>query len=131
RAAALARQAMNLAILGATGSIGTSTLDVVARHPERYQVYALSAQNSADALLALCRVYRPGYAVLAGARPDAKLAAELRGHGTELLVGPDGLEQVGTGGRCDVVMGGIAGAGGLAWTLAAARAGKRVLLANK
>ncbi|HSU75566.1 MAG TPA: 1-deoxy-D-xylulose-5-phosphate reductoisomerase, partial [Burkholderiales bacterium] len=122
---------MNLAILGATGSIGTSTLDVVARHPERYQVYALSAQNSADALLALCRVYRPRYAVLAGARPDAKLAAEFRGHGTELLFGAGALEQVATDRRCDVVMAAIVGAAGLASTLAAARAGKRVLLANK
>jgi 1-deoxy-D-xylulose-5-phosphate reductoisomerase len=122
---------MNLAILGATGSIGTSTLDVVARHPERYQVYALSAQNSADALLALCRVYRPRYAVLAGARADAKLAAEFRGHGTELLFGAGALEQVATDRRCDVVMAAIVGAAGLASTLAAARAGKRVLLANK
>ncbi len=122
---------LNLAILGATGSIGTSTLDVVTRHRDRYRVFALSAQGSADALLALCRVHQPRYAVLAGARPEAKRVAEFRRHGTELLFGAQALEQVATDSRCDVVMAAIVGAAGLASTLAAARAGKRVLLANK
>ncbi len=122
---------MNLAILGATGSIGSSTLDVAARHRDRYQIYALSAQNSADALLALCAHHRPRYAVLAGVRPDAKLAERFRSYGSELLFGAAALEQVATDSRCDVVMAAIVGAAGLASTLAAARAGKRVLLANK
>ena len=122
---------MNLALLGATGSIGTSTLDVVARHPERYRVFALAAHSSAEALLALCRAHRPPYAVLAGHAPSARLAAAFREHGTELLFGARALEQVVTDSRCDVVMAAIVGAAGLASTLAAARAGKRVLLANK
>jgi 1-deoxy-D-xylulose-5-phosphate reductoisomerase len=122
---------LNLAILGATGSIGSSTLDVVARHPDRYRVFALCAHNSEDALLALCRTHRPPYAVLAGAAPNSKLAAPFAQCGTELLFGAAALEQVATDSRCDVVMAAIVGAAGLASTLAAARAGKRVLLANK
>ncbi|MFN2644838.1 MAG: 1-deoxy-D-xylulose-5-phosphate reductoisomerase [Burkholderiales bacterium] len=122
---------MNLAILGATGSIGTSTLDVVARHPERYRVYALAAHSSVDALLALCRTHRAPYAVLAGLTPSAKLASAFREVGSELLFGSEGLEQVALDSRCDMVMAAIVGAAGLPSTLAAARSGKRVLLANK
>jgi len=122
---------VNLAILGATGSIGSSTLDVVARHPERYRVFALTANGSADALLALCRKHRPAYAVLSGAAPDAQLAASFAQCGTELLFGARALEQVASDARVDMVMAAIVGAAGLASTLAAATAGKRVLLANK
>jgi 1-deoxy-D-xylulose-5-phosphate reductoisomerase len=122
---------VNLAILGATGSIGSSTLDVVGRHAGRYRVFALSAHGSADALLALARVHRPRYAVLAGMAPSAKLAREFAECGTELLFGATALEEVARDGRCDVVMAAIVGAAGLASTLAAARSGKRVLLANK
>jgi 1-deoxy-D-xylulose-5-phosphate reductoisomerase len=122
---------VNLAILGATGSIGSSTLDVVARHPNRYRVFALSANGSADALLALCRTHRPVYAVLSGTAPDAKLAASFAQCGTELLFGARALEQVAADSRVDLVMAAIVGAAGLRSTLAAARAGKRVLLANK
>jgi 1-deoxy-D-xylulose-5-phosphate reductoisomerase len=122
---------VNLAILGATGSIGTSTLDVVARHRDRYRLFALAAHSSADALLALCRLHRPRYAVLAGVAPDARLAAAFNEAGSELLFGSEALEHIATDSRCDVVMAAIVGAAGLASTLAAARAGKRVLLANK
>ena len=122
---------MNLAILGATGSIGSSTLDVVARHPGRYRVFALTANGSAEPLLELCRVHRPAYAVLSGAPRDAKLATRFAEFGTELLFGGAALEQVATDSRCDAVMAAIVGAAGLASTFAAARAGKRVLLANK
>ena len=122
---------MNLAILGATGSIGTSTLDVVARHRDRYRLFALAAHSSADALLALCRLHRPRYAVLAGVAPDARIAAAFSEAGSELLFGTEALEHIATDSRCDVVMAAIVGAAGLASTLAAARAGKRVLLANK
>jgi 1-deoxy-D-xylulose-5-phosphate reductoisomerase len=122
---------MNLAILGATGSIGSSTLDVVARHPERYRVFALTANGKAEPLLELCRAHRPAYAVLSGARPDAKLAARFADCGTELLFGAASLEHVVSDKRCDVVMAAIVGAAGLGSTFAAARAGKRVLLANK
>jgi 1-deoxy-D-xylulose-5-phosphate reductoisomerase len=122
---------MKLAILGATGSIGTSTLDVVARHPDRYRVHALAAHSSGDALLALCRTHRPAYAVLAGAAPKARLSTAFRECGTELLFGAAALEQVALDPACEVVMAAIVGAAGLASTLAAARAGKRLLLANK
>ena len=122
---------MNLAILGATGSIGSSTLDVVARHPDRYRVFALTANGKAEPLLELCRVHRPAYAVLSGAPRDAKLESRFAECGTELLFGAQALEQVAADSRCDVVMAAIVGAAGLASTFAAARAGKRVLLANK
>ncbi len=122
---------MNLAILGATGSIGSSTLDVVSRHPERYRVFALTANGKAEPLLELCRAHRPAVAVLSGAAPDAKLAARFAQCGTELLFGAAALDQVVADRRCDVVMAAIVGAAGLASTFAAARAGKRVLLANK
>src|SRR5437762_843548 len=122
---------MNLAILGATGSIGSSTLDVVARHGGRYRVFALTANGKADALLALCRTHRPLYAVLSSTAADEKLAAAFAECGTELLFGARALEQVASDSRVDVVMAAIVGAAGLASTLAAARAGKRVLLANK
>jgi len=122
---------VNLAILGATGSIGSSTLDVVARHPDRYRVFALTAHRSADALLALCRTHRPRYAVLSGLAEDAGLRASFAGHGTQLLFGMRPLEHVVRDAGCDAVMAAIVGAAGLASTLAAVRAGKRVLLANK
>jgi 1-deoxy-D-xylulose-5-phosphate reductoisomerase len=122
---------MKLTVLGATGSIGASTLDVVAAHPDRYSVYALSAHRSADALLALCRVHRPRYAVLSGVSEQADLRRTFAEAGVELLIGAAALEQVATDAGCDAVMAGIVGAAGLASTLAAARAGKRVLLANK
>jgi 1-deoxy-D-xylulose-5-phosphate reductoisomerase len=122
---------MNLAILGATGSIGSSTLDVVARHRERYRLFALTANRSAEPLLELCKVHKPAYAVLSGAAPDVNLAARFKQCGSELLFGAAALEQVATDSRCDVVMAAIVGAAGLASTFAAAKAGKRVLLANK
>ena len=122
---------MNLAVLGATGSIGASTLDVVAAHAQRYRVFALTAHASADALLELCRVHQPRYAVLSGVEEDARLSRQFRDLHVELLFGSAALEQIVTDPGCDAVMAGIVGAAGLASTLAATRAGKRVLLANK
>ena len=122
---------MNLAILGATGSIGKSTLDVVARHPGRFGVFALTAHGSAEALLALCRVHRPQFAVLSGAAENKDLAERFRAAGSELLFGRAALEEVVSDSRCTTVMAAIVGAAGLPSTLAAVRAGKRVLLANK
>ena len=122
---------MSLAILGATGSIGKSTLDVVTRHPERFGVFALTAHSSAEALLALCRVHRPQFAVLSGTAGDKDLAERFRAAGSELLFGRAALEEVVSDGRCTAVMAAIVGAAGLPSTLAAVRAGKRVLLANK
>jgi len=122
---------VNLALFGATGSIGASTLDVVARHPARYRVFALTANGSADALLDLCRRHRPRFAVLSGAAEDRALRGRFGELGTELLFGARALEQVAALEETQVVMAAIVGAAGLASTLAAARAGKRVLLANK
>ena len=123
---------MNLAVLGATGSIGASTLDVAAAHPDRYRLFALTAHASADALLELCRVHRPEYGVLSGVSPNRDLEKQFKEKtGTRLLFGAAALEQVASDADCEAVMAGIVGAAGLASTLAAARAGKRVLLANK
>ena len=122
-----------LTLLGATGSIGTSTLDVVARHPDRYRVFALTAHRAAEALLALCVRHAPRYAVLSGLAEDPELRRRFAAAGcaTELLFGARALEQVAADPECGVLMAAIVGAAGLAPTLAGARAGKRVLLANK
>ena len=120
---------MNIAIFGATGSIGASTLDVVARHPERYRVFALTAHDSVDALAELCRRHRPRYAVLSGVRESAELRS--RFPGVELAFGAAALETIAAHPETHSVMAAIVGAAGLASTLAAVRAGKRVLLANK
>jgi len=118
-------------VLGATGSVGASTLDVLARHPERYKVFALTAHDAADALLDLCRRHQPRFAVLSGVSEEKDLRKKFKDAGTELLFGIAALEQVAADSGCDVVMAAIVGAAGLPPTLAAARAGKRVLLANK
>ncbi|WP_299310742.1 1-deoxy-D-xylulose-5-phosphate reductoisomerase [uncultured Halomonas sp.] len=125
------RQAVT--VLGATGSIGTSTLDVIARHPERYRVHALTAHRSREALLAQCRVHRPAVAVLDREADAAWLRARLAeaGLATEVESGPDALVAVAEASEVDVVMAAIVGAAGLLPTLAAVDAGKRVLLANK
>ena len=122
---------INLAILGATGSIGASTLDVAARHPERYRVFALAANASAEPLAELCRRHRPRYAVLSGLSEDRELTRRFANLGTELLFGTDALQSVARHPETGAVMAAIVGAAGLASTLAAVRAGKRVLLANK
>jgi 1-deoxy-D-xylulose-5-phosphate reductoisomerase len=122
---------MNVTVLGATGSIGASTLDVLARHPERYRVFALTAHAGADALLELCRRHRPRYAVLSGVAGNRALEERFSQAGSELLFGAAALELVVTDPACHTVMAAIVGAAGLAATLAAARAGKRVLVANK
>src|SRR5260221_1525419 len=122
---------MNIAVLGATGSVGASTLDVLARHPERYGVFALTAHAGAEALLELCRRHRPRYAVLSGIAEDRLLKEKFRQAGSDLPFGAAALELVAAGPGCDAVMAAVVGAAGLSSTLAAARAGKRVLLANK
>jgi 1-deoxy-D-xylulose-5-phosphate reductoisomerase len=120
-------------VLGATGSIGGNTLDVIARHPERYEVFALSAHSQVEPLLALCRQHRPRYAVMPDAQAATRLAAGLRDAGlaTEVLHGEAALAQVAAHPEVDAVMAAIVGAAGLGPCLAAARAGKRLLLANK
>jgi len=122
-----------LTVLGSTGSIGTSTLDVVARHPERFEVFALSAATQVDLLLAQCAQFRPRYAVMASAPHAAALAEKLQANGlpTQVIQSQDALEIVASHDDVDAVMAAIVGAAGLAPCLAAARAGKRLLLANK
>jgi 1-deoxy-D-xylulose-5-phosphate reductoisomerase len=122
---------MNITVLGATGSIGASTLDVLARHPGRFRAFALTAHGGADALLELCRRHRPRFAVLSGVAEQQGLRKQFSAAGSELLFGPAGLDTVASHPDCHAVMAAIVGAAGLASTLAAARAGKRVLLANK
>jgi len=121
-----------VSVLGSTGSIGASTLDVIARHPDRFAVHALTANASVDALLEQCCVFEPRYAVMM----DEVAATDLRKRlpaqlATEVLQGEAGLKAVVTAPEVDVVMAAIVGAAGLPSTLAAARAGKTLLLANK
>ena len=121
----------NLTILGATGTIGVNTLDVVARHPDRFRVVALTGQNQIDKLAEQCRRFRPRYAVVLDAGKARTLEDLLRGTGVEVLVGVEALEYVSALREVDSVMAAIVGAAGLRPALAAAKAGKRVLLANK
>ena len=122
-----------ICILGATGSIGVSTLDVVARHPERYRVVALTANRQVERLAEQCARHRPDYAVMADPEAATRLADILRetAPDTRVLAGVEGLCEVVALDTVDAVMAAIVGAAGLAPTIAAARAGKRILLANK
>lgn len=122
-----------LTVLGSTGSIGTSTLDVVARHPDRFEVFALSAATQVDLMLAQCAQFSPRFAVMASA-PHARLLAEkIKANGlkTTVLQSSDALEIIASNDDVDTVMAAIVGSAGLAPCLAAAWAGKRLLLANK
>lgn len=122
-----------VAILGSTGSIGRSTLDVIARHPDRFEVVALAAATSVETLFEQCRRFRPRMAVMASSGHAARLAEKLRADGlaTEVEHGERALESLARDACVDTVMAAIVGAAGLGSTLAAARAGKRLLLANK
>jgi 1-deoxy-D-xylulose-5-phosphate reductoisomerase len=122
-----------VALLGATGSIGDSALDVIARHPDRFVVAALAAHRNAAKLAALCRRFRPSVAALLDVEAARALAVDLAGDRlpTRVLAGPEGLAEAASLGEVDTVLAAIVGAAGLAPTLAAARAGKRILLANK
>ncbi len=122
-----------LCILGATGSVGTSTLDVVELHPERFEVFALSAHSRIDLLFDLCVTWSPRCAIVSDAAQAGALAARLRSRGirTEVLYGAQALCDMAAHPQVDTVMAAIVGAAGLAPCIAAARAGKRLLLANK
>ena len=122
-----------ITVLGATGSIGVSTLDVLVRHPERYAVFALTADRKWQILATQCLEHNPRYAVLNDETSALALAQELRRQGckTEVLQGADALAQVASHDDVHVVMAAIVGAAGLLPTLAAVKAGKKVLLANK
>jgi 1-deoxy-D-xylulose-5-phosphate reductoisomerase len=127
----LSRQ--NVTVLGATGSIGVSTLDVMRRHPDRYRAFALCAHSQIDKLFEQCREFRPDYAVVRDGALAEDLAGRCRADGlpTRVLHGMDALCEMAAHPDVDAVMAAIVGAAGLEPTLAAARAGKKILLANK
>jgi 1-deoxy-D-xylulose-5-phosphate reductoisomerase len=118
-------------MLGATGSIGQSTLDIVARHPDLYSLYALTANNNHQKMLQLCRQFAPRYAVMRDVESAQLLQQEIRDLPTEVLAGETSLAEVAAAAGVDIVVAAIVGAVGLMPTLAAVRAGKRILLANK
>ena len=120
-------------VLGSTGSVGVNTLDVVAAHPERFEVFALSAATQVDLMLSQCARFKPRYAVMVSAPHAQDLADKLKMNGleTQVLRGHDALEIIASHADVDAVMAAIVGAAGLAACMAAAKAGKRLLLANK
>ena len=120
-------------VLGSTGSVGVSTLDVISRHLERFEVFALSAATRVDEMLVQCAQFSPRFAVMASAPHAALLAEKLKQNGlkTRVLMGEDAIEKIASHDEVDAVMAAIVGAAGLGPCLAAARAGKRLLLANK
>ncbi|KQP44246.1 1-deoxy-D-xylulose-5-phosphate reductoisomerase [Pseudorhodoferax sp. Leaf274] len=122
-----------LSILGSTGSVGANTLDVVARHPDRFEVLALTAATQVDAMLQQCAQFRPRFAVMADADAARRLRERIHAEGlpVEVMAGADAIAQVAAHPDVHAVMAAIVGAAGLAPCLAAARAGKRLLLANK
>ncbi|MDR0214988.1 MAG: 1-deoxy-D-xylulose-5-phosphate reductoisomerase [Comamonas sp.] len=122
-----------ITVLGSTGSIGTNTLDVVVRHPDQYEVFALSAATQVDLMLRQCAQFKPQFAVMASAPHALQLAEQLKQNGlqTQVLQSQDALETIASHPDVDAVMAAIVGAAGLAPCLAAAKAGKRLLLANK
>jgi len=120
-----------ITILGATGSIGVSTLDVLARHPEHYRVHALSAHSRVAELAAQCRQFRPERAVVGTPQAAAELTRLLDGLAVDVAYGEAALCEIASSADTDTVMAAIVGAAGLAPALAAARAGKKILLANK
>ena len=124
---------MQVTVLGSTGSIGTNTLDVIARHPDAYQVFALSAHSRVDVLLAQCLQFKPRFAVMTSAAPAKELRERLQqaGSRTEVLEGEQALAQIAAHPDTDAVMAAIVGAAGLRPAVAAALAGKRLMLANK
>jgi 1-deoxy-D-xylulose-5-phosphate reductoisomerase len=127
------RQVSSIVVLGSTGSIGISTLSVIARHPNRFRVLALAANSDVDTLLSQCLEFSPRYAVLANTDAATELTARIRHAGVDckVLSGAESLEVVAAHPDADAVMAAIVGAAGLPSTLAAARAGKKIMLANK
>ncbi|MBA4329579.1 MAG: 1-deoxy-D-xylulose-5-phosphate reductoisomerase [Polaromonas sp.] len=126
-------QKQRVTVLGSTGSVGVNTLDVIAGHPDRFEVFALSASTQTELMLAQCLRFRPAYAVMASAPHGRDLAEKLKANGlsTHVLLENNALEIIASDERVDTVMAAIVGAAGLGACMAAARAGKRLLLANK
>lgn len=131
---ALSIKRQRITILGSTGSIGVNTLDVIARHPQRYEVFALTANTRIDLLIPQLQQHSPRYAVLRDEQAAEQLRSTLKTHDLEhieVLAGEPGLKQVAADSRVDTVMAAIVGAAGLVSTMAAVEAGKKILLANK
>ena len=122
-----------ISLLGSTGSIGVNTLNVVERHPDKYQIFALAANESVDLILQQCRKFKPVYAVLKNSSAAQRLAETLQSENLNITVlsGDKGLEQVSCDPSVDTVVAAIVGAAGLSSTMAAVESGKKVLLANK
>ena len=121
-----------VSVLGSTGSIGVSTLDVIGRHPDQFGVYGLAANSSVDTMVEQCRIHRPIYAVMQGESAAQELQSRIpEAWGTRVLQGEEALAKIASDPEVDAVMAAIVGAAGLASTLAAAHAGKKLLLANK
>jgi 1-deoxy-D-xylulose-5-phosphate reductoisomerase len=127
------KQTQCITILGSTGSIGTSTLDVLARHPGKYRIHALTASSQVDVMLAQCARFSPAFAVMVQEESAKLLAEKVKAEGLSVRVlwGPEALDQVASDPQVDSVMAAIVGAAGLSPCIAAARAGKRLMLANK
>ena len=126
-------QKQRITVLGSTGSIGVNTLDVIARHPERFEVFALSAAKQVDLMLAQCAQFKPQYAVMVSEPHARELADKVKANGLEVQVlwGQGDLDMIASHERVDAVMAAIVGAAGLRPCMAAALTGKRLLLANK
>ena len=124
---------LRVTVLGSTGSVGVNTLDVIARHPERFEVFALSAATQVDLMLRQCQLFKPQFAVMASAPHAALLAEKLKQISlkTQVILAQSALEMIAEHPETDIVMAAIVGAAGLPPCMAAARAGKRLLLANK
>ena len=122
-----------VAILGSTGSVGVSTLEVISRHPEKFEVFALTASTSVASMLAQCEIFKPTFAVMASEVHGRELEKKCRSLGlaTKVLIGADQIALVAGDERVDIVMAAIVGASGLAPCMRAAATGKRLLLANK
>ena len=123
----------NVTILGATGTIGLQTLDVISQHPERFRVFALAANSNVLSMLELCNKYQPEYAVMLQETAATELSLQLKNIGskTQVLHGENALNEISAHEQVDIVMAAIVGAAGLHPAMAAAKAGKRILLANK
>src|SRR5690606_3119053 len=125
--AAMTRTIQNVTILGSTGSIGVNTLDVLARHPERYRVFALSGHRQIDRLAQQCRRFEPAFAVVPDEAAAHRLGSLLEGCPVRIIAGEPALAEIASHDETDVVMAAIVGAAGLPPGIAAARAGKKIL----
>jgi 1-deoxy-D-xylulose-5-phosphate reductoisomerase len=120
----------NITILGATGSIGLNTLDVVSRHPDQFSVFAVSANSDWKRLIQICKDHKPSFAVLSEEASAEKLRAVVS-PGVQVLCGEDSLDEIAADPNTDFVMAAIVGGAGMSSTFSAAKAGKRIMLANK